>query len=347
MKMEPLKVYAEQDLLKLTRIRAHETKLGEKVAFSKTQDWKKELAQSGARFVLIGIAEDIGVRANQGRAGASSAVKPAMDSFLNQQSNPFLDATSVFVLGEIYVEDLMEKAMALDQKTEEGIKGLRKLVEHVDERVTGVLKEIFSMNKIPLIVGGGHNNAYGNIKAAALAAGHAVNVINCDPHLDFRPAEGRHSGNGFTYAHAEGHLKKYAVLCMHEQYNNELSIRSFREQPGDLHYISYESVFIREENTFEKALDNCISFVRGNACGLELDLDAITNVPSSAKTSSGITDLQARRFVYSCAKKLKPLYFHIAEGAPVLSHIKADNKTGKLIAYLLSDFIKACQSLDD
>jgi predicted AAA+ superfamily ATPase len=37
---------------------------------------------------------------------------------------------------------------------------------------------------------------------------------------------------------------------------------------------------------------------------------------------------------------LLPLQY--AEAAPVLSHIKADNKTGKLIAYLISDFIKGC-----
>jgi formiminoglutamase len=75
-------------------------------------------------------------------------------------------------------------------------------------------------------------------------------------------------------------------------------------------------------------------------CGVEIDLDAITNVPSSAKTSSGISPVQARQYAYQCGNKLNTPYFHIAEGAPILSHIKADNKTGKLIAYLITDFIK-------
>jgi hypothetical protein len=34
-------------------------------------------------------------------------------------------------------------------------------------------------------------------------------------------------------------------------------------------------------------------------------------------------------------------YFHLAEAAPVLSHIKTDLKTGKLMAYLITDYIKA------
>jgi formiminoglutamase len=75
-------------------------------------------------------------------------------------------------------------------------------------------------------------------------------------------------------------------------------------------------------------------------CGVEIDLDAITNVPSSAKTSSGISPVQARQYAYQCGNKLNTPYIHIAEGAPILSHIKADNKTGKLIAYLITDFIK-------
>ena len=63
---------------------------------------------------------------------------------------------------------------------------------------------------------------------------------------------------------------------------------------------------------------------------------------TSAKTSSGISPIQARQYVYKCATELNAIYLHIAEGAPVLSHIKADNKTGKLIAYLMTDFMKAC-----
>jgi formiminoglutamase len=63
-------------------------------------------------------------------------------------------------------------------------------------------------------------------------------------------------------------------------------------------------------------------------------------VPSSAKTSSGISPIQARQYINQCATQLDVKYLHVAEGAPVLSHIKADNKTGKLIAYLMTDFIK-------
>jgi formiminoglutamase len=335
-----IKLYQAEDILKLTRSRTGEQKIGETVQTVSGISWVEGIKNSAARFVLFGIAEDIGVRANYGRAGASTAFKPALESFLSQQHNDFLDAGSVLVLGEVQVDDLMEAAQPLDMRSPNDMARLRELVAQVDERVSEVMQAIISVGKIPLIIGGGHNNAFGNIKGASLALDKKINVINCDPHLDFRPLEGRHSGNGFSYAWEQGFIDKYAVLGMHEQYNNQASLNQFKKLPGHLFYNTYESVFVRQEMDYKKALQQCIGFVKDNACGIEIDLDAITNVPSSAKTSSGISPTQARQYVYQCAANLKPLYLHIAEGAPVLSHIKADNKTGKLIAYLLSDFIK-------
>jgi formiminoglutamase len=340
--MDIVKPYTAEDILKITRKRSNEAKIGEYVQ-SVSGDWKKSLLESDAKFVIVGIPEDIGVRANYGRAGANTAFKPALESFLNQQDNQFLNAKSIFVLGEVSTNDLEERSSNFDAKTKSGIEELRKLVAEVDKRVVETIKYIVSLNKIPVVIGGGHNNSYGNIKGASQALNKKINVINCDPHLDFRPLEGRHSGNGFSYAFEDGYLNRYSVFGMHEQYNNKTSLEKFIAQPSQLHYNTYESIFVREEMDMKLALKQSIGFVKGEPCGLEIDLDAITNVPSSAKTSSGISPLQARQFIYQCAVNLPCCYLHIAEGAPVLSHIKADNKTGKLISYLISDFIKGAE----
>jgi formiminoglutamase len=339
--MEMVKVYRKEEILKLTRKRSVEEKFGEFVKHA-SGNWQEDLSKSDCKFVVLGIPEDIGVRANFGRAGAATAFKPAVESFLNQQHNSFFDATTVFVLGELELNDLMEEAGTLDPKNKSELPHIRALVEKLDARLAPVIKSIISQNKIPIVIGGGHNNAYGNIKGASEALGKKINVINCDPHLDFRPLEGRHSGNAFSYAYADNFLEKYSVFAMHEQYNNNATLSAFLQHPNDLYYKSFESIFVRESLDFKTALMQCIGFVKDSPCGIELDLDAITNVPSSAKTSSGLTAVQARQFVHQSARHLKPLYFHIAEGAPVLSHIKADNKTGKLISYLVTDFMKAC-----
>lgn len=338
--MEIVKVFTHSDVKKITRVRKGEEKIGEVVQCGEA-DWRHSLKNSSARFVLLGIPEDIGVRANYGRAGAASAFKPALDSFLNQQNNFFLNASDIFLLGEVFVDDLMQESENLDLKSEDDISVLREMVNRIDDRVSEVIKTIVSEKKIPIIIGGGHNNAFGNIKGTSQALNEKINVVNCDPHLDFRSTEGRHSGNGFSYSFEKNYLNKYAVLAMHEQYNNQSSVKAFKDHRDKLFFNTYEQIFVRKEMDFITATKQCIGFLSGGACGLEIDLDAITNVPSSAKTSSGLSPTQARQFVHLTGTHLNVKYFHIAEGAPVLSHIKADNKTGKLISYLISDFIKA------
>ncbi len=334
-----LKIYSKEDLLKITRNREGEEKLGEMVHVCEG-DWKTELKKSPARFVLLGIPEDIGVRANLGRAGAHTAWKPALESFLNQQNNTFLNAEDFLVLGEIHTEDLMLKAEGKSGKEKNDLNSLRELVIEIDERVCEVIKTIIEAGKIPIVIGGGHNNAYGNLKGASQALNQKINCINCDPHLDFRGLEGRHSGNGFSYAFEEGYLNKYSVLCIHEQYNTSGVLEKFKTNSEQLYYTTYEDVFVKEKLNYSRAINQCLAFLGDGPCALEIDLDAIINVPTSAKTSSGLSPLEARQFVYRAAQQKNVVYFHLAEAAPVLSHIKADNKTGKLIAYLISDFVK-------
>lgn len=341
MKSENLEVYIKKDLALLVRSRKQEMKIGEQCGCADSVgSWEEDLCRSDSRFVLLGIPEDIGVKANYGRGGAHTAWKPALESFLNQQGNMFFDGTSLFVLGHIRVDDLMEEASGLSTKTDGDIEILRKLVSRLDDRVSSVIERIVACGKIPVVVGGGHNNAYPIIKGASGARHKAVNVINCDPHSDFRPLEGRHSGNGFSYARHENFLDRYSVFGLHEQYNTAQVLRDFTTRNSNLFYTTYEDIFVRESKSFSEALHHNIGFVKDAETGVEIDLDAITNVPSSAKTSSGISPVQARQYAYQCGKQLRVLYFHIAEGAPVLSHIKADNKTGKLIAYLITDFMK-------
>jgi formiminoglutamase len=339
--MKSLELYSKKDIEHLTRKRTNEVKIGEDVTVLKSEkNWEEELLNSNCKFVLLGIPEDIGVKANYGRGGAHTAWKPALDSFLSQQSNEFLNGKEVCVLGHVFVEDLMEKSESLQAKNKSDMTQLRNLVSIIDERVTEVITKIISCKKIPIIVGGGHNNSYPIIKGCSLALDKKINVINCDPHTDFRPLEGRHSGNGFSYAYKEQYMNQYSVFCMHEQYNTASVLKDFTANNHHLYFSRYEDVFVRESKGYSDTLLQNIGFVKNNVCGVEIDLDAITNVPSSAKTSSGISPVQARQYVYQCGKNLSALYLHIAEGAPILSHIKADNKTGKLIGYLIADFIK-------
>jgi formiminoglutamase len=334
-----LNIISNKEIANYSRKRKYEKKLGEVCKTITGVDIKKELKQSTARFVLIGLPEDIGVRANFGRRGAYSAWQPTLNSLLNTQSNSFFKGDELLVLGSVNFNDLMNEAQDLMPENPLHLKRLRELTQQIDERVTWIVSEIINANKIPLIIGGGHNNSYGNIMGSFKALKTKINVINCDAHSDFRPLEGRHSGNGFSYAYDQKALNKYFIIGLHESYNSNTVLNKINKNP-DILYHTFEDIFIREKLSFKEAVSHAIQFVKDAPCGIEIDMDAIQNIPSSAKTSSGISANVARQYVYWCAKQLNVCYLHIAEAAPVLSHIKADNKTGKLISYLLIDFMK-------
>jgi formiminoglutamase len=83
-----------------------------------------------------------------------------------------------------------------------------------------------------------------------------------------------------------------------------------------------------------------LEFIKNDCFGIEIDLDAIPNIPSSAMTLSGFSVEELRQFVYYFSKHPNASYIHICEGAPSLGEEKNNHLIGKLIGYLVTDFIK-------
>ena len=346
--MKHFKFYSKNDILSITKIRRFETKLGERIQHLKTDDdWPEALGKSTAKYVLVGIPEDIGVKANHGTGGADTSWLPFLNSFLNIQSNDFLSGESILLLGHFDFGDIKYLIENNAYNKDELINAYRHAVKIIDDEVEDIIKAIATAKKIPIIIGGGHNNSYPIIKAVSKGLYKAeviplaqINCINLDAHADYRPTEGRHSGNGFRYAEEDGYLGKYAMIGLHQNYLAQNELLEIHESPF-IHYCTYEDIFIHERQNFIQAISHATGFTEDTYAGIELDLDSIQRVLSSAHTPSGITALQARQFVNFTATDAKVAYLHICEGACQLAEGKKDVTTGKLISYLVSDFVKA------
>lgn len=345
--MNHFKLYSKQDVIALTSIRKFETKLGENVqVLADPAQWESSLTQSNAKYIVFGIPEDIGVRANHGVGGADTAWAPFLHAFLNTQSNDFLGGDELLLLGHFDFTDarrlIEQNAAGYDEK----IDAYRHAVKMIDDEVEELAKVITALNKIPIAIGGGHNNAYPLIKGAAKGLHKAgllqlaqINCVNLDAHADFRPAEGRHSGNGFRYAEEDGYLQKYFVVGLQENYLPQNVWLDIVNNPF-LDFITYEDIFVHEKRNFIQAVADATGFTEDNYTGIELDLDCITGTLSSAITPCGITPLHARQYITFTALDCKPAYLHICEGATQLADGRKNETTGKLISYLVSDFIK-------
>lgn len=323
-----LELLSRESLNQLIGFRKGEIKLGEQLQTISSLTIE-ELKASNAKFVLLGISEDIGPRANLGKAGAASAWDAFLPKFVNMQSNRYLNGNECIVLGKLSLNELC--------KTEQ-LDDLRAATAAVDIVVTKTLSIIYEAGKIPIIIGGGHNNSYNNIKALALANPEtSINCINLDPHADFRALEGRHSGNGFSYARTEGYLKNYAIVGLHESYNSENMLAEL-DQKG-VSYSTFEDIFIKEKVTFNGAIEKAMMLINQSLYGIEIDLDAAENVASSAQTPSGISVTNTRKFAHLTANNSHASYLHLCEAAPSLS--QQPDQVGKLLAYLATDFIKS------
>jgi formiminoglutamase len=340
--MDNLIRFKQSDLAKITNFRNGEVKFGEKmITVPSDEEPTVFIEKSEAKYVLLGIPEDVGVRANLGRSGTSSAWESAIASIANMQHNKFSKGSAIIVLGQVDVFEQMEAAARFDEKIPNQRKELFKIVEQIDKEVSHIIFSIINAGKIPIIIGGGHNNAYGNIKGTALAKGKPVNAINFDAHSDYRILEGRHSGNGFSYAYEEGFLKKYFVFGLHESYTSKSVLDTIKKIDHRVRYNTYDEIKIRQQKKFDQEMDHAFDFIKHDHYGIEIDLDAIPNIASSAMTLSGFSVEELRQFVYFFGKDKNASYLHICEGAPELGEEKNNHLIGKLIGYLITDFIKA------
>ncbi|MDN6280323.1 MAG: formimidoylglutamase [Psychroflexus sp.] len=326
-----LRIYSTADYAKYTKTRIGETKFGEKLSpIQKLQD----LASHDAKYVLFGIPENIGIRANHGHSLAHETWPTFLSAFLNIQTNTHNNPEDVLLLGELITQDYMHQAEEL-QMPEDADK-LGALVEQIDDDVAQIVQHIVEAHKIPIVIGGGHNNAFGIIKGMYLAQQEPLNVLNIDAHSDFRRLEHRHSGNGFSYAKSKEYLDKYMVFGLHKNYTSEAIFKEF-DASKSLKYELYED--LEHLTTLDKSVrfKSALNFVKQNF-GLELDCDAITDFPSSAQSPSGFSMPEIRTFIKIARKsKSQCQYLHICEAAP-----RENSAAGKALSYIVSDFIRDC-----
>jgi len=344
--MERIIPFTMTDLAKVTNHRSGEVKFGEKMlTIPKGENCMTFLKNCEAKYVLLGIPEDVAIRANFGRPGAASAWQSAISSIANIQHNRPCKGSQIVVLGKIDISKEMEEAKDLDFHKTADRKLLSTLVERIDKEVVHVITSIIKCGKTPIIIGGGHNKAYGNIKGTALGLGKPINAVNFDAHSDFRILEGRHSGNGFSYAYEEGFLKKYFIFGLHENYTSKNVLDILKKMEDRVNFNTYDEIKVRQQKNFQQELNTAYDFIKKDAYGIEIDLDALPNIASSAMTMSGFSIEELRQFVYFFGKNKNAAYLHICEGAPDLGEEKNNHLIGKLIGYLVTDFIKARKEL--
>ena len=119
------------------------------------------------------------------------------------------------------------------------------------------------------------------------------------------------------------------------------NLDSLKKIDDRVKFNTYDEIQIRKQKKFEPEMNSALEFIKEDRFGIEIDLDAIPNIASSAMTLSGFSIEKLRQFIYFFGNNQNAAYLHICEGAPELGEEKNNHLIGKLIGYLVTDFVKA------
>lgn len=217
--------------------------------------------------ILIGFLVDEGVRRNQGRPGAAQA-PDAIRAQLYRLTT--WDQPAGLDLAEVPLLDLGN------------VRG--DALESAQDHLGTVVAEVLRQGARPIILGGGHETAYGHFLGYR-QAGLRCAILNIDAHLDVRPyPHGGHSGSPFRQALEDETLPpaKYVVLGAQRQSVARAHVAVVKEHGGRIHWHEDDA---RALKVFQKEL-GLLGNRRGNIL-LTVDADAFRqgDVPGTSAPS--------------------------------------------------------------
>jgi len=266
---------------------------------------------------LLGFPSDEGVKINNGRSGASKAPGLIFEELLKLTPHPAHFDRHFKLLKR--TERLSLLSCTGDLKSDH-------------ERLGKSISNSLSEQVLPVILGGGHETAFGHFLGYA-KSGLPVNIVNIDAHTDVRDFKNgkAHSGSPFQQAieHQSGMCKSYNVFGLNPA-SVSIDHLAYVQNQGDAvfeHALSVDSILNRL-NLFDE--DNIM---------VTMDMDAVRQADApgvSAPNASGISKEDWLKLAYGFGNHPKVTSFDLSEVNPEFDR---DNQTVKLAALTVWYFL--------
>ncbi|WP_053992459.1 arginase family protein [Mangrovimonas sp. TPBH4] len=326
--MDQLILFTEQDLKNLTKKGSADSKFGTQVQLlSSLTNIYDDIVNLDVDYVVFGIPEDLGNFANTNKTGTFKTWKAVLKKLTNLNRNTITTPEKVLILGHLDFKKIQKKLLSYDQNNKKDMDKARRKMELIDKKVAYVVHQIIKAGKKPIIIGGGQNNAYGVLKGASLALNTRFNSINISPQSGFMKKEGRHSGNGFSYAYAEGFLKNYFILGLNTQITAEIILKTL----GKIKAVKYGSTE-DFENKFKKQIRRATKHVTEAPFGLDVNYEIVNH----SKENANIIMEQVTEVLRHFSQLPEVSYLHISSAV-----VDPDNRkaVAKNVTHMIVNFI--------
>ncbi|MBF6287830.1 formimidoylglutamase [Nocardia cyriacigeorgica] len=263
--------------------------------------------ESGAS-VFVGFASDEGVRRNKGRVGAAAgpdALRQALSPMALPAPHRAFDAGTVTVSGE---------------RLEEG------------QRALGAeVSTLLDAGHFPIVLGGGHEIAYGTyLGVAGSAPGRAarIGILNLDAHFDLRGDPVPSSGTPFRQIlQADGSVR-YAVLGISQPSNTAALFDTAAKY--DVRYL------LDDDCDQESALSFVEDFVAGiDLLYLTIDLDVLPASVAPGVSAPAAFGIPLATIQAVCDRVTASGKLAVVDVAELNPGLDIDNRTARTAARLI------------
>lgn len=191
------------------------------VKFIDLRDKSLEAYDGKLGFCIIGFCCDKGIKINKGRPGAANAPY-SIRKELSKLPCWFKEDVKIFDAGNIVADDYIS-------------------LSECQEKLSYAVDEILNLNLFPLVLGGGHETAYGHYTGISKflhkkGSGDKIGIINFDAHFDLRPYDiGPSSGSMFRQIadDCKNNNEKFSYMCLGiQKYGNTVQLFKTADELG-------------------------------------------------------------------------------------------------------------------
>jgi formiminoglutamase len=276
-----------------------------------------------SKLAFIGFASDEGVKRNQGKEGAVHGPRSIREALGNL---PFeRKDLQLYDIGDIRCQDGN--------------------LEEAQSRLAFAVDEILKRNCFPIVLGGGHEVAWGHFQGISRYA-HDKNIaiVNFDAHLDMRPYDQKGS-SGTPFRQIADHLQQnnqtFNYTCIGFQPGGNTASLIQTATDFSVKTINAEDLHLNGLEASQKWLNQLLGSSDLIYVTLCLDVFAAPYAPGvSAPQPLGLTPWQVIPLLRLLANSGKVISLDIAEMSPAYDH---NHITAKLAAHLIYEFIHQLQ----
>lgn len=283
-------------------------------------------------FAFIGFCCDEGIRRNKGRVGAANGPAAIRKEMSNLPCH-FTKEVKLFDAGNIFCEnnDLEESQKCL----------------------SSAVKKILSLNLFPIVLGGGHEVAFGHYMGIADFAKNEdessdIGIINFDAHFDLRPYDnGPSSGTMFKQIAdmCNKHGLKYSYMCIGiQKHSNTIELFKTAQRLG-VSYILAKDIAYNDDFSIMEQIDNFIKQKDHIYITVCSDVFTSASAPGvSATQSLGLDPERALKFIKYILRSNRVISFDIAEVSP---RFDQDNASANLAAVIIFSVVNVLAQINN